>query len=127
MDDEDYEEDSDECDEDDFVTDDQGDKVAGLASESWEVEGIEMVDEVVGHMEKMSLRKSPPPKNEPWSLGFSYPHVMYGYMEGRDTFVTIDWLVHGIAKEKFHPGVEVGGKAMLLNTLVPEFFLTRVV
>ena len=57
-----------------------------------------------------------------FSRGFSFPYIMYQYVEDGRRRVSIDFLILGMAKENYRPKVVSNGKTLQLGMVIPSFF-----
>ena len=56
----------------------------------------------------------------------NYPYLMYAWKDARDRKrLTVDFLVHNIPEENFHPKIIKTGMQLELGTVVPPFFLGK--
>ena len=88
--------------EDDDEEEDSEDEVAGLSS----------------NLGEMSVTRS---ANE-YSLGFTYPTLIYDYMDDRQKMITIDILVQTLEPDHFSVKFNEAGTEIHVSTRLPDFF-----
>lgn len=88
--------------EDDDEEEDSEDEVAGLSS----------------NLGKMSVTRS---AND-YSLGFTYPTLIYDYMDDRQKMITIDILVQTLEPDHFSVKFNEAGTEIHVSTRLPDFF-----
>jgi hypothetical protein len=59
----------------------------------------------------------------PFDMSFFFPYLMYSYIEDNHQRVTVDFLVHGMAKETFCPKVVDSGRCLQFDVVVPSFYV----
>ena len=57
-----------------------------------------------------------------YSLGFTYPCLIYDYMDARQKKVTIDLLVQSLLPDQFSVKFNDAGTEILVSTRLPDFF-----
>lgn len=62
------------------------------------------------------------PTSAAFGMGFTFPYILYTYIEDGKRRVSVDFLVIGMAKENFRLRVVQGGKALQLVVVIPSFF-----
>mmetsp|Transcript_16964 Transcript_16964/g.37049 ORF Transcript_16964/g.37049 Transcript_16964/m.37049 type:complete len:183 (+) Transcript_16964:1170-1718(+) len=74
----------------------------------------------------MSLRKAnSAPLTDSFSLNFTFPYMMYTYLEDGRNMMTVDFLVPTIPKVYYAVQVEEGGAVLSIGCHVPAFFTSR--
>lgn len=90
-----------------------------LEEEEDELEDSE--DEVAGlssHFGTMSVNRGA----SDYSLGFTYPCLIYDYMDTRQKKVTVDLLVQSLEPDQFSVKFNDAGTEILVSTRLPDFF-----
>ena len=60
-----------------------------------------------------------------WSNGFTYPYLMYNYVDNRQKKLSIDILVMCLEDKDFHVKMNSSGTEILLSTKMPSFFTSK--
>ena len=77
------------------------------------------MDTISNRMENLKLKTT----FKRFSLKSDFPFVVYDYTNGNRKFVTVDYFVKTMSKENYSPKISKDGKALLLETKVPPFFI----
>ena len=57
-----------------------------------------------------------------YSIGFTYPYLLYNYMDNKQLKCTVDLLVHTFPGENFNVKFNSDGSEILVYTKLPQFF-----
>ena len=82
------------------------------------------VAEIEERINTMTVGTKPPAKasSQSHSLAFWFPYLMYNYIDGRHHKITVDFIVIGMSRKLFRPGVKPGGKTLQLSCELPRLF-----
>ena len=79
----------------------------------------EEVENICATLDSMSLVSS---SSKEFSIAFTYPFLMYNYMDRRQKKITIDLCVPSLPSENFNVKFNEYGAEILVYTKLPDFF-----
>ena len=95
------------------------DEVEVVQPDDTKEEPSSTVDDLAEELGTMVIGKT---SSGPFSMGFSFPYIMYKYVDENRRKITIDFLVFGVQKAFFKPKVVQDGRAIQVGVRIPDFF-----